>query len=217
VGKTLDDLSDACRAAHDGRYGIDAFERNREANRKKGEQWRPTKKLKMGAHTDVREEALVALVQQFTHALGVQAQVEVDRNVLRKTAQKGLEQGWSMVNELVSLSDDCPFLESITLCDGDGTPMCSLAELVDVVARLGVSADYTIDDRIRRFAEFSTLAKKISDGHGTLGEAYLIEKQKCRYIPGYYRIHYVDRQRTLEEHMEMDTDMISWEFDRDFY
>ena len=176
-------------SAQHGRYGIEAFERDREANRKKGERHFPTKKLKLGGHTEVREEALLSLVRQFVQVLGVTAEVAVDRKVLRETARKGLDKNWYSVSHaktLVSTLYDRPFLHAVKLCDGDGTSLCSMSELLDVVGWLGVSVeDMTVDGRIRRFAQFSTLAQKVVYGHCVLGEAYVIERQKRRYIRNY--------------------------------
>ena len=86
---------------------------------------------------------------------------------------------------------DCPFLQSVTLRDDGGTPMCSMSELVDAVGLLGVSEGATpeemihIDSRMKRFAQFSTLAQRIVDGHCALGEEYVVEHQKQRYLRNY--------------------------------
>jgi hypothetical protein len=182
-------LQRACDDAERGRYGVDAFEAVREANRKKGERHFPTKKLKLGGHTEAREEALLSLVRQFVQVLGVTAEVAVDQKVLRETAREGLDTDWYAVSRtmaLVSTLYDRPFLHAVKLCDGDGTSLCSMSELLDVVGWLGVSVeDMTVDGRIRRFAQFSTLAQKVVDGHCALGEAYVIERQKRLHIRNY--------------------------------
>ena len=201
IDAVRDGLLRAFERAERGRYGVDAFEARRLENRSKYERYHPSKKLKMGDHTEVREQKIFALVASVAEAFGTSATIELDPSVVRSAARRGIKWDWhgNDFDPPIDLHQDDPVMSAAALRDRDGAYVGNLAGLMGSVMHMGLELTTVDEDgnvvgdqglgntgdtwtttisvhpELHMYANFSTLAGEVARVHDAVGARFMID------------------------------------------
>jgi len=185
-----------CHQAARGEYGVNAFEAERCANRRRNERFEANQTLRRTAHVDVRVASLEALLGEISTELGVTGEVEIEPMIIERAARTGLDGrshdgprasgSWYLDEPLVELEQGNALLVATSVSNAQGEEVTTLDELLTVIMSKGIltepiyiggqPTDITTQrphPRLKALAPVSTVIQRIITVQAVVGNEWL--------------------------------------------